>query len=86
MKFMKNLLKTILRLADIILGPFVYPASYLLKAIRIAGVGRMPLCKIALNASGGIPDKKRTRKKSRDTNVSISVSNLMKIIGWKKQV
>jgi len=52
---MKNLIKTILPLADIILSPFIYPAGYLLKAIRKAGVWRMPLCKRVLMQVGVFP-------------------------------
>lgn len=52
---MKDLIIKILPLADIVLAPFVYPAGYLLKAVRKAGVQRMPLCKRALMHVGVFP-------------------------------
>jgi len=51
----QNLFMKILPLADIVLVPFVYPAGYLLKAIRKAGVQRMTLCKRALLQVGVFP-------------------------------
>jgi predicted O-methyltransferase YrrM len=45
----------VLPLADIVLAPFVYPAGYLLKAVRKAGVHRMHLCKRALLHVGVFP-------------------------------
>ncbi len=41
--------------ADIILMPFVYPAAWLLKQIRKAGVHRLPHCKSALMNIGVFP-------------------------------
>ena len=41
--------------ADIILAPVVYPAAGLLKAIRRAGISRMPFCKRALMQVGVFP-------------------------------
>ncbi len=52
---MKNLITTLLPLADIILAPFVYPAGYLLKIIRKVGVWRMPFCKRVLMQVGVFP-------------------------------
>lgn len=52
---MKNLIKKALPIADIILMPFVYPAAWLLKNIRKAGVSRLPLCKNALMKVGVFP-------------------------------
>jgi Methyltransferase domain len=52
---MKNLIKIILPLADIVLAPFVYLAALLLKAIRQAGIRRMPCCKRALMQVGVFP-------------------------------
>ncbi|ORU93356.1 MAG: hypothetical protein A6F70_05340 [Cycloclasticus sp. symbiont of Bathymodiolus heckerae] len=52
---MKNLILKILPLADIILMPFVYPAAWLLKNIRKAGVHNLPLCKNALMNVGVFP-------------------------------
>ena len=54
---MKRLIKKLLPLAvaDIMLMPFVYPAAWLLKNIRRAGVHRLPLCKSALMNVGVFP-------------------------------
>jgi hypothetical protein len=52
---MKKLLKKILPILDIILLPLVYPAAWLLKIIRIAGVHKLPLCKRALLDVGVFP-------------------------------
>lgn len=52
---MKRLLKKSLPIADIMLMPFVYPAAWLLKIIRRAGVHRLPLCKSALMNVGVFP-------------------------------
>lgn len=52
---MKKLIKKSISLADIILTPFVYPAAWLLKNIRRAGVHRLPFCKRALMKIGVFP-------------------------------
>lgn len=52
---MKVWIKKILPIADILLFPFVYPAAWLLKNIRWAGVHRLPLCKNALMNVGVFP-------------------------------
>lgn len=52
---MKRLIKTILPIVDTVLMPFVYPAAWLLKNIRRAGVHRLPLCKTALMNVGVFP-------------------------------
>ena len=52
---MKKLILKILPVADIILMPLVYPAAWLLKNIRKAGVYRLPLCKNALMNVGVFP-------------------------------
>jgi hypothetical protein len=46
---------TLLPVLDIILCPIVFPAAYLLKAIRRAGIQRMPLCKRVLLHIGVFP-------------------------------
>ena len=51
----KKLLKYILAFIDVILVPFVYPAAFLLKIIRMAGVHRMPACKGAMLQIGVFP-------------------------------
>ncbi len=52
---MKSLLKKIIPYADIFLVPFVYPAAWLLKNIRKAGIERLPLCRNALFHVGVFP-------------------------------
>jgi len=52
---MKKLIKQLLPMADIILMPIVYPAAWLLKNIRRAGVHRLPHCKNALMNVGVFP-------------------------------
>ncbi len=52
---MKRLIKKILPVADVMLMPFVYPAAWLLKNVRRAGVHRLPLCKRALMNVGVFP-------------------------------
>lgn len=52
---MKRLINKLLPVADIMLMPFVYPAAWLLKNIRRAGVHRLPLCKSALMNVGVFP-------------------------------
>ena len=54
----KTFIKPLLPLADIVLAPAVYPAGLLLKAIRRAGVQRLPLCKRALMQVGVFPIRK----------------------------
>ena len=52
---MKKLIQQILPMADILLLPWVYPAAWLLKNIRRAGVHRLPCCKNALLNIGVFP-------------------------------
>lgn len=52
---MKNLIIKVLPVADIMLMSFVYPAAWLLKSIRKAGVYRLPLCRNALMKVGVFP-------------------------------
>ncbi|MEI6332246.1 MAG: hypothetical protein WCP16_23650, partial [Pseudanabaena sp. ELA645] len=52
---MKKLIQQFLPIADILLMPFVYPAAWLLKNIRRAGVHRLPQCKNALINVGVFP-------------------------------
>jgi hypothetical protein len=52
---MKALLKKILPAADLVLAPFVYPAAWLLKKIRMLGVQKFPFCKSALMRVGVFP-------------------------------
>jgi hypothetical protein len=52
---MKRFIKMLLPIADMCLMPFVYPAAWLLKQIRRAGVYRLPFCKSALLKVGVFP-------------------------------
>lgn len=52
---MKSLIKTLLPVADVLLMPFVYPAAWLMKGLRRAGVQRLPLCKRVLLKVGVFP-------------------------------
>lgn len=52
---MRKAIEGVLPLVDLALFSAVYPAAYLLKAIRKAGVGRMPFCKRALMQVGVFP-------------------------------
>ena len=52
---MKTLLIKSLPLADLFLLPLVYPAAFLMKSIRGAGLYRLPLCKKALLSVGVFP-------------------------------
>jgi hypothetical protein len=51
---MKRYMRAIIPFADVALAPAVYPAAYLLKAIRKAGM-RMPVCKRILMRVGVFP-------------------------------
>lgn len=52
---MKQLIKKLLPIADILLLPFVYLAAFLLKMVRKAGVSNMPFCKAAFIQIGVFP-------------------------------
>lgn len=52
---MTSLIKHLLPIADVLLLPLVYPAAWLLKAIRRAGMQRMPSCRNALLRIGVFP-------------------------------
>ncbi len=52
---MKRLIKKVIPLTDIIMMLLAYPAAWLLKSIRKAGVHRLPLCKSALMNVGVFP-------------------------------
>lgn len=52
---MKKLIQKILPMTDILLVPFVYPAAWLLKNIRRAGVRSLPQCRNALMNVGVFP-------------------------------
>jgi len=52
---MKNLIKQIYPLADILLVPLVFISAFILKIVRKAGIRELPLCKGALLAVGVYP-------------------------------
>lgn len=52
---MKDLIKKILPLADVVLSLFVYPAALILKHVRFVGVQYLPLCKKILLHVGVFP-------------------------------
>ena len=52
---MRRLLVKLLPLIDLVLVPFVYPAAWLLKKLRWAGVHRLPQCKRTLLRVGVFP-------------------------------
>ncbi len=52
---MKKLIQRFLPAADIVLTPFVSPAAWLLKLVRLAGVHNLPYCKSALMNVGVFP-------------------------------
>jgi hypothetical protein len=52
---MKKLIKKLLPVADILLLPFIYPAAFLLKMVRKAGISNLPFCKSALMQVGVFP-------------------------------
>lgn len=52
---MKEMLKALFPLGDLLLAPFIIPAAALMKIIRRAGVERMPICRKVLSAVGVFP-------------------------------
>jgi predicted O-methyltransferase YrrM len=52
---MITLIKILLPFVDVLLAPMVYPASFLLKLVRMAGVHRLPLCRRVLMQVGVFP-------------------------------
>lgn len=55
MEKIKQLIKRNISVIDILLTPFIYPAAFLLKIVRLAGVQRLPHCKKALIDVGVFP-------------------------------
>lgn len=64
---MKKLIKSLFPIIDLLLLPFVYPAAFLLKTIRKAGVQRMPLSKKALFQVGVFPVRRHYYEPLFDT-------------------
>jgi Methyltransferase domain len=53
--WMKKRTNSLVSAVDVLLVPFVYPAAWLLKLLRRAGIKRLPLCKQALMNVGVFP-------------------------------
>ena len=82
---MKKLIKKILPVADIILIPFVYPAAWLLKNIRKAGVHRLPHCKNVLLNVGVFPIRSHYYEPQFDYRISkpnLSQDRSLQGINW----
>ena len=70
---------------DIILMPLVYPAAFILKAVRRMGVHRLPLCKSALMNVGVFPIKNHFYEPQFDhryPNPDFSQDRNLPGIGW----
>lgn len=52
---MKETLKSLLPIGDLLLAPFLIPAAVLMKILRRAGAERMPICRKILSAVGVFP-------------------------------
>ena len=52
---MKEFLKALFPLGDLLLAPFLIPAAFLMKIMRRAGAERMPICRKVLSAVGVFP-------------------------------
>lgn len=82
---MRKLLIQLLPTVDILLVPFVYPAAWLLKLIRRAGVHRMPYCKNVLLNVGVFPicnHYYEPQFDNRDPNPAFSQDRNLKGIAW----
>ena len=55
MEKIKQFIKRNISVIDILLTPFVYPAAFLLKIVRLGGVQKLPHCKKALIDVGVFP-------------------------------
>ena len=53
--FVKRLIKALLPLADLCMVPMILPAAIVMRALRRAGVDRMPMCRRVLSATGVFP-------------------------------
>lgn len=82
---MKNFIKKVLPIVDIILIPFVYPAAWLLKNIRNAGVKRLPFCKKAFMNVGVFPIRNHYYEPqfdNRNPRVDFSRDRNLQAIDW----
>jgi hypothetical protein len=82
---MRNLIKAILPVLDYLLFPFVYPAAYLLKFVRRAGVHNLPLCKQVLMRVGVFPIRSHYYEPLFDGSIlrrPLSQERLLPGISW----
>ncbi len=82
---MKKMIQKILPVADIVLMPFVYPAAWLLKNIRKAGIHRLPHCKNALFNVGVFPIRNHYYEPQFDnriTKIDFSKDRNLPGINW----
>lgn len=85
---MKNILKRLVPLADKLLFPFAVPAALLLKAIRKAGIQRMPFCRKVLFRLGVFPIRDHYYEPQFDnqqTKVDFSKARNLKGIDWNQE-
>ncbi len=69
---MKIWKRKIISVIDVVVVPFVYPAAWLLKSIRAAGVHLLPRCKNALLEVGVFPILDHYYEPQFDNRISIS--------------
>ena len=82
---MKELLKRLLPVADPFLMALVFPAAFLMKKIRAAGVHNLPLCKRALMATGVFPIRDHYYEPqfdNRSPKISYSEDRYLPGIDW----
>jgi predicted O-methyltransferase YrrM len=73
---MKQFIKKLLPIADILLLPLVYPAAFLLKMVRKAGISNLPFCKSAFMQIGVFPILNHYYEPLFDTRNLISPLNI----------
>lgn len=82
---MRALLRKLLPVADLLLVPFVYPAAWLLKAIRRTGVHRLPRSRNALLNVGVFPVRNHyfePRFDYREPDAGLSRERTLRGIDW----
>ncbi|MGC8451452.1 MAG: class I SAM-dependent methyltransferase [Cylindrospermopsis raciborskii] len=82
---MKTFLKKILPFLDVLLVVLVYPAGYVLKCLRMAGVQRMPLSRMALLIMGVFPIRNHYYEPQfdyRDPKLDLSKDRNLCGINW----
>ena len=82
---LKELIKKLLPLADVLLLPLVYPASFLLKMVRKAGVANLPFCRAAFMHVGVFPILNHYYEPlfdSSNLNAALSEARVLPGIDW----